>query len=135
MAKELIEEGGELEALLVCLGGGGLLAGCALSARALSPSCRIIGVEPELADDGARSFHSGTLHSVHNPPTIADGARTPSLGQLNFEIIRALVDDVVTVSERGIVEAMRFLWERMKLVVEPTGALAVAALLDGSPRL
>jgi threonine dehydratase len=129
--RELIEDAGPLDLLLVCLGGGGLLSGSALSARALSPACRVVGVEPARADDGARSFHTGTLHRVHNPPTIADGARTPCLGELTFPLIRELVDDVVTVSEEAIVEAMRFLWERVKLVVEPTGALALAALTSG----
>jgi threonine dehydratase len=131
VARELLLEVGELDLLLVCLGGGGLLSGCALAARALAPDCRVVGVEPELADDAARSFRSGTLHTVENPPTIADGARTPSLGHLTFPLVLDLVDDVVTVSERAIVAAMRFLWERMKLIVEPTGALAAAALLDG----
>jgi threo-3-hydroxy-L-aspartate ammonia-lyase len=128
--KELIEDAGELDLLLVCLGGGGLLSGSALSARALSPGCRVVGVEPELADDAARTFRTGTLQSVHNPPTIADGARTPSLGQITMPLVLELADDVVTVSERAIVQAMRFCWERLKLVVEPTGALALAALLD-----
>jgi threonine dehydratase len=128
--KELIEDAGELDVLLVCVGGGGLLSGSALAARALSPACRVIGVEPELADDAARTFRTGRLQTVHNPPTIADGARTPSLGKLTMPLVLALADDVVTVSERAIVEAMRFCWERLKLVVEPTGALALAALLD-----
>ena len=130
-ARELLEEVAGLDLLLVCLGGGGLLSGCAIAARALAPACRIVGVEPALADDAARSFHTGTLHTVENSPTIADGARTPSLGRLTFPLVLDLVDDVVTVSERAIVSAMRFLWERQKLVVEPTGALAAAALLDG----
>jgi threonine dehydratase len=128
--KELIEDAGELDLLLVCLGGGGLLSGSALAARALSPSCEVVGVEPELADDAARTFRTGKLQTVHNPATIADGARTPSLGKLTMPLVLELCDDVVTVSERAIVEAMRFCWERLKLVVEPTGALALAALLD-----
>ena len=131
VARELIADAGPLDLLLVCLGGGGLLSGSALSARALAPGCRIVGVEPELADDGARSFHTGTLHRVRDPPTIADGARTPCLGELTFPLIRELVDDVVVVSEQAIVDSMRFLWERVKLVVEPTGALALAALVSG----
>ena len=130
-ALELIREVGELDLLLAPCGGGGLLSGTALAAHELSPRCRIVGVEPELADDAARSFRSGKIESVHNPPTIADGARTPSLGERNFEIIRSLVDGLVTVSEESIVEAMRFYWERMKLVVEPTGAVALAALFEG----
>jgi threonine dehydratase len=129
-AVELLEDVGPLDVLLVCCGGGGLLSGCALAARALHPTCRVVGVEPALADDATRSFHSGVLHTVHNPPTIADGARTPSLGVLTFPLVRRYVHDMVTVEEDEIVRAMRFLWERLKLVVEPTGALAAAALLE-----
>jgi threonine dehydratase len=130
-AKELLEDAGGLDLLLVCCGGGGLLSGSALAARRLSPRCRVVGVEPELADDAARSFRSGVLQSVDNPPTIADGARTPSLGSLTFPLVRAHVDDMVTVSDDDLVRAMRFVWERMKLVVEPTGVLALAAALAG----
>jgi threonine dehydratase len=130
-AKELIEEVGELDVLLVCCGGGGLLSGSALAARRLSPRCRVIGVEPELADDATRSFRTGVLHTVNNPPTIADGARTPSLGKLTFPLVRANVDDMVTVSDDDLVRAMRFVWERMKLVVEPTGVLGLAAACSG----
>jgi threonine dehydratase len=130
-AKELIEEVGELDLLLVCCGGGGLLSGCAIAAHALSPSCRVIGVEPKRADDATRSFYAKTLQTVENPDTIADGARTPSLGTLTFPLILYYVDDMVTVSEAAILRAMFFLWERLKLVVEPTGALATAALLEG----
>ncbi len=130
-AKELFEEVGELDLLLVCCGGGGLLSGSALSARALSPRCRVIGVEPELADDATRSFRTGTLHTVSNPRTIADGARTPSLGRLTFPLVRQHVDDMVTVSDDDLVHAMRFAWERMKLVVEPTGVLGLAAAFRG----
>jgi threonine dehydratase len=126
-AKELLEEVGELDLLLVPCGGGGLLSGSALSARALAPRCRVVGVEPELADDATRSFRTGTLHTVSNPPTIADGARTPSLGKLTFPLVRQNVDDMVTVSDDDLVRAMRFVWERMKLVVEPTGVLGLAA--------
>ena len=129
--KELLEEVGELDLLLVPCGGGGLLSGCALSARRLSPGCRVVGVEPEAADDATRSFKTGTLHTVHNPPTIADGARTPSLGKLTFPLVRENVDDMVTVSDDALIRAMRFVWERMKLVVEPTGVLALAAALEG----
>jgi threonine dehydratase len=130
-AKELLEEVGELDLLLVCCGGGGLLSGSALAARALCPGCRVIGVEPELADDATRSFRTGTLHSVSNPSTIADGARTPSLGTLTFPLVRQNVDDMTTVSDDDLVRAMRFAWERMKLVVEPTGVLGLAAALAG----
>lgn len=128
-AKELFEEVGELDLLLVPCGGGGLLSGSALSARALAPRCRVIGVEPELADDATRSFRTGTLHTVSNPPTIADGARTPSLGKLTFPLVRQNVDHMATVSDDDLVRAMRFAWERMKLVVEPTGVLGLAAAL------
>jgi len=131
-ARELFDTAGPLDVLLVCCGGGGLLAGSALAARALAPACRVIGVEPALADDATRSFHSGHLQTVHNPDTIADGARTPSLGSITFPLILRYVDAMVTVSEDAIRKAMHFLWERMKLVVEPTGALALAALLDGT---
>ncbi len=126
-AKELFDDVPDLELLLVPCGGGGLLSGSAIVARSLCPSCKVIGVEPELADDATRSFRTGTLHTVTNPPTIADGARTSSLGTLTFPLVRQYVDDMVTVSEEDIVASMRFLWERMKLVVEPTGALAFAA--------
>jgi threo-3-hydroxy-L-aspartate ammonia-lyase len=130
-AKELIEGVGELDLLLVCCGGGGLLSGCAIAAKTLSPQCKVIGVEPERADDATRSFHSKTLHTVHNPDTIADGARTPSLGKITFPLVLKYVDDMVTVSEDAIKRTMYFLWERMKIVVEPTGVLAAAALLEG----
>lgn len=131
-AKELIEEAGPLDLLLVPCGGGGLLSGSAITVDALAPGCRVVGVEPALADDATRSFKTGTLHVVSNPETIADGARTPSLGSLTFPLVRAHVDDMVTVSEEAIVSAMFYLWERMKLVVEPTGALAAAALFEGA---
>ena len=130
-AKELIEEAGELDLLLVCCGGGVLLSGCAIAANHLSPNCRIIGVEPAVADDATRSFHSKTLQTVHNPNTIADGARTPYLGKLTFPLVLHYVHDMVTVSEAAILSTMFFLWERMKIVVEPTGTLAAAALLEG----
>jgi len=130
-AKELIEEVGELDLLLVCCGGGGLLSGCAIAAKTLSPRCKVVGVEPEKADDATRSFHTKTLHTVRNPDTIADGARTPSLGKITFPLVLKYVDDMATVSEDAIKRTMYFLWERMKIVVEPTGVLAAAALLEG----
>jgi len=130
-ARELLEETGSLDLLLVPCGGGGLLSGSALSARALSPGCRVVGVEPELADDAMRSFRTGTLQTVSNPNTIADGARTPSLGALTFPLVRRNVDEMATVSDDDLVRAMRFVWERMKLVVEPTGVLGLAAALAG----
>lgn len=130
-ALELIEEVGELDLLLVCCGGGGLISGCAIATKALLPKCKVIGVEPEQADDATRSFRSKTLQSVENPNTIADGARTPSLGEITFPLVLNYVDDMVTVSEEAIVRTMFFLWERLKIVVEPTGVLAAAALLEG----
>jgi len=130
-AKELIEEVGELDMLLVCCGGGGLLSGCAISTKTLSPNCRVVGVEPAQADDATRSFHTKTLQTVHNPDTIADGARTPSLGQLTFPLVLHYVDDMVAVSEEAILRTLFFLWERLKIVVEPTGVLAATALLEG----
>jgi threonine dehydratase len=130
-ALELFEDAGPLDLLLVPLGGGGLLSGSALAARHLSPACRVIGVEPEAGDDGARSFRSGRIERVEDPRTIADGARTPSLGPLTFDLIRRHVHDVVTVPDSELVRAMRFVWERMKLVVEPTGVLGLAAALGG----
>ena len=128
---EMHAQGGDLDMLLVPCGGGGLLSGTAVAARAVMPDCRVIGVEPELADDAARSFKTGVLQTVRNPPTIADGTRTPSLGRLTFPLIQDHVDDFATVSEAAIREAVRFLFYRLKLVVEPSGALGVAALLGG----
>jgi threonine dehydratase len=128
--KELIEATGELDTLFVSLGGGGLLAGAALAARQLSPRCRVIGVEPEAGNDGQQSFRAGHIVRIPVPHSIADGALTTYLGEHNFPIIRALVADVVTVSDAMLVEAMRFFAERMKLVVEPTGCLGAAAALS-----
>jgi len=131
-ALELFEEVNSLDTLLVPCGGGGLLSGSAIAARGMGPACQVIGIEPELADDATRSFQTGTLHTVENPPTIADGTRTPSLGkQVTFPFVLKYVDDMKTVSEAAIVEAVKFLFYRMKLVVEPSGALGVAALLSG----
>ncbi|MDY6902768.1 MAG: threo-3-hydroxy-L-aspartate ammonia-lyase, partial [Cyanobacteriota bacterium] len=130
-ALELIQEVGELDLLLVCCGGGGLISGCAIVAKSLLPNCRVIGVEPAQADDATRSFYSKTLQFVDNPKTIADGARTSSLGKITFPVILEYVDDMATVSEEAIIRTMFFIWERMKLVVEPTGVLAAAALLEG----
>ena len=117
--------------LLVPCGGGGLLSGCAIAAKHLSPGCRVIGVEPAAGDDGLRSFRSGKLESIGLPDTIADGARTMSLGKLTFALIRRHVDDFLTVTDEELLKWMFFLWERMKIVVEPTGMLAAAALLEG----
>jgi len=129
---ELLQDVGSLDTLLVCCGGGGLLSGCALAAEALAPDCSVIGVEPATANDAERSFETGTLHEVEHPDTIADGARTRHLGKVTFPLVLEYVDDVVSVSDEAILRAMHLLWERMKIVVEPTGALATAALLEGA---
>jgi len=126
-AKELLEETGPLDALFVCLGGGGLLSGSALAARALAPDCKIYGVEPEAGNDGQQSFRSGAIVHIDTPKTIADGAQTQHLGRITFEIIRRDVDDVLTASDAELVESMRFFAARMKMVVEPTGCLGFAA--------
>jgi threo-3-hydroxy-L-aspartate ammonia-lyase len=128
---ELIEEVGPLDVLLAPLGGGGLLAGCALAAKALSPDCQIVGVEPEAGNDGQQSFRKGEVVRIPVPKTIADGAMTTSLGAHTFAVIRALAEDIVAVPDPMLVEAMRFFLERMKIVVEPTGCLAAAAALNG----
>ena len=131
-AFELLEKTQSLDMLLVPCGGGGLLSGSAIAAKNMAPACRVIGIEPELADDATRSFQSGTLHTVKNPPTIADGTRTPSLGkQVTFPLVLKYVDDMQTVTEEAIIAAVKFLFYRMKMVVEPSGALGVAALLSG----
>jgi threonine dehydratase len=126
--KELFEEVGELDALYVCLGGGGLLSGAALAARALSPSCRIYGVEPKAGDDGLQSLRTGSIVHIDTPATIADGAQTQHLGTLTFEIIRREVDDIHTATDEELVEAMRVFAATLKIVVEPTGCLAFAAV-------
>jgi threonine dehydratase len=131
-AKELFEEVGELDILLVCLGGGGLLAGSALAARALSPSCRVIGVEPEAGNDGQQSLREGSIVHIAVPRTIADGAMVTHIGEHNFEVIRRQVDEIVTVSDAQLVQTMAFFAERMKMIVEPTGCLAAAAALHGA---
>jgi threonine dehydratase len=129
-ALEMFEELEHLDMLLVPCGGGGLLSGSAIAAKGMNPKCQVIGVEPELADDANKSFYTKQLHRVINPPTIADGTRTPSLGKLTFPLILEYVDEMRTVSEAAIMEAVRFLFYRMKIVVEPSGALGVAALLS-----
>jgi len=126
-AKELFEEVGALDALFIPLGGGGLLAGSALSTRALSPGCKLYGVEPEAGNDGQRSFHSGAIVHIDTPRTIADGAQTQHLGSFTFPIIRREVDDVLTATDKQLVDCMRFAASRMKLVIEPTGCLGLAA--------
>lgn len=129
-AAELMEDVGDFDVILAPVGGGGLLAGTALSAKLMSKKTRVIGVEPAMADDAARSFAAGHIIPSQNPMTIADGLLT-SLGQLNFPIIRECVDDILTVSEESIIRAMRFVWERGKQLIEPSAAVPVAALLDG----
>ncbi|KRC03280.1 threo-3-hydroxy-L-aspartate ammonia-lyase [Duganella sp. Root198D2] len=126
-AKELFEEVGELDYFFVCLGGGGLLSGSALATRALSPRCKLYGVEPEAGNDGQQSFRSGAIVHIDTPKTIADGAQTQHLGSLTFPIIKRDVDDILTVSDAELVDAMRFFASRMKIVVEPTGCLGFAA--------
>lgn len=128
---ELFDQVKDLDVLLAPCGGGGLLSGCALAARHHAPDCTVIGVEPEAGDDATRSFYSGELQTVENPDTVADGARTPYLGEVTFPLVLEHVDEMVTVSDAALVRAMHLLWERMKIVVEPTGALGAAALLDG----
>ncbi|MET0540944.1 MAG: threo-3-hydroxy-L-aspartate ammonia-lyase [Variovorax sp.] len=125
-AKELIEEVGPLDALFVCLGGGGLTSGCALAARALSPHCKVYGVEPEAGNDAQQSLRKGEIVHIETPRTIADGAQTQHLGAYTFGIIRRDVTDILTVSDAQLVDSMRFFAERMKMVVEPTGCLAWA---------
>jgi threonine dehydratase len=129
-AKELIEDAGEFNIILAPVGGGGLLSGTAISAKHLLPGCKVIAAEPIGADDAFRSFRAKQLIPSHNPITIADGLLT-SLGERNFAIITDNVDDIVTVSEEAIVEAMRLIWERMKIIVEPSSAVPLAAIIEG----
>ena len=134
-ALELFEEVGELDALFVCLGGGGLLSGSALSAKAKSPQCKIYGVEPEAGNDVQQSFRQGERIRIPTPITIADGAQTPMVGAITFELIKKLVDDIHTVSDAQLIETMRFYAERMKMVVEPTGCLSLAAAVQSKESL
>jgi threo-3-hydroxy-L-aspartate ammonia-lyase len=130
-AHELFEQVGTLDLLLVPCGGGGLLSGSALAASVRSPQCRVVGVEPAAGDDATRSFRSKQLQTTDNPQTVADGARTPSLGSLTFPLILQHVSDMTTVEDGALLRAMFYLWERLKLIVEPTGALGAAAALEG----
>jgi threonine dehydratase len=132
VALELLEQSGPLDLLLVCVGGGGLIAGCATALAALSPDTSVIGVEPEAGDDTKRSLEAGERVRIPVPRTIADGQQIPIPGELTFEIVRRLVDGVALASDPEIVEAMRFLFERLKTVAEPSGACALAALLAGT---
>jgi threo-3-hydroxy-L-aspartate ammonia-lyase len=132
---ELIDEVGPLDSLFVCLGGGGLLSGSALAAKALSPGCKIYGVEPEAGNDGQQSFRQGSIVRIEVPKTIADGAQTQALGSYTFEIIRRDVTDILTASDAELIESMRFFFNRMKIVVEPTGCLGFAAVRAQAQRL
>jgi threonine dehydratase len=130
-ALELLQDTGPLDLLLVCVGGGGLIAGCAVAAHALSPGIEVIGVEPEAGNDTQQSLALGRIVHIDTPKTIADGAQTQHSGMLTFPVIQRLARGIVTVSDEQLVRTMRFFAERMKLVVEPTGCLAAAALLEG----
>jgi threo-3-hydroxy-L-aspartate ammonia-lyase len=133
-ALELFEETGPLDALFVCLGGGGLMSGCLLAASAMSPDCAVYGVEPEAGDDIRQSLAAGRIIQIPVPRTIADGAMTTRAGELTFAIIRERARGILTAPDRRLVELMRFFAERMKMVVEPTGCLAAAAAFDEAPR-
>lgn len=132
VALEMFEQAGPLDVLVTPLGGGGLLSGCAVAAKGLNPDCLLYGVEPEAGNDGQQSFRSGEIVTIDTPRTIADGAQTLSLGDLTFPIIRRDVEDILTASDAELVETMRFFVERMKVVVEPTGCLAAAAVMSGA---
>ena len=132
VALELLAAVPDLDLLLVPLGGGGLLSGCAIAARALNPAIRIVGVEPEAGNDGQQSLRAGRIVSIPVPKSIADGAVTTALGEYTFPVIAELVDDIVTVSDAALIDAMRFFAERMKLIVEPTGCLGAAAAFSGA---
>ena len=131
-ALELLQEVGDLDTLIVCLGGGGLISGCAVAAKHLNPKIRVIGVEPEAGNDAQQSKRAGVIVKIDTPKTIADGAQTQFVGQLTFPIIQELVDEIVTVSDAQLIEAMRFAASRMKMVIEPTGGLAMAAAMQGA---
>jgi len=130
-ALELVDEVGPLDALLVCVGGGGLISGCAVAARARLPGITVVGVEPEAGNDTQQSLARGEIVHIDVPHTIADGAQTQASGALTFPVIQALVQRIVTVSDAQLVRTMQFFAQRMKQVVEPTGCLAAAALLEG----
>ena len=130
-ALELIEDAGPVDVLLVCVGGGGLISGCAVATKHALPQCRVIGVEPEAGNDVQQSLRRGEVVRIDVPQTIADGAQTQAPGRFTFPVIKALVDDVLTVTDQQLISTMRFFAERMKMVVEPTGCLAAAAILEG----
>ena len=131
-ALELLQEVDQIDTLIVCLGGGGLISGCAVAAKHLNPKIRVIGVEPEAGNDAQQSKAAGKIIKIETPKTIADGAQTQAVGNLTFPVIQALVDDIVTVSDAQLIEAMRFAASRMKMVIEPTGGLAMAAAMQGA---
>ncbi len=133
-ALELIEDAGPLDALIVCAGGGGFLSGCAVAAKHLLPGIEVFGAEPERGNDMQQSLRSGKIVHIDVPRTICDGQQTQSPGKHPFEVIQALVTDVLTVPDPVVVEAMRFVFERMKLVLEPSGACALAALMHHRER-
>lgn len=131
-ALEFVNDVPDLDTLLVSCGGGGLLSGCAIAAKGVNPAIQVIGIEPEVADDATQSFNTQQLVTIHNPPTIADGTRTPSLGEnYTFPLILEHVDAMQTVNEDAIKEAVRFAFYRLKLVIEPSGVLGIAALMSG----
>ncbi len=129
-AWELIDQAGPLDLVLCPVGGGGLLAGTALAVKGKLPKCHVIGVEPEAADDARRSLLAGAILPSNDPKTVADGLRT-SLGERPFSVIRRQVDAIVTATEAEVIDAMRFVWERLKIIVEPSGAVPVAPVLGG----
>jgi threonine dehydratase len=129
-AKELIEETGPLDFLLVPVGGGGLISGCAIAAKHLSPGCRVVGVEPAAGNDVALSFQQKKIIKIDVPDTIADGARTQAPGDVTFPLILQNVDEMLTVTDEELLRAMFTLWERLKTIVEPTGALGACALFE-----
>src|ERR671934_2854116 len=129
-AKELLEETGPLDMLLVPCGGAGLLSGCAIAARELAPNCHVVGVEPAAGDDVTQSFRAGRIVTIAVPDTIADGARTTAPGSVTFPLVQRYVNEMVTVTDAELLGAMFWLWERMKIIVEPTGALGYAALMS-----
>jgi len=130
VAKELIDEVGELDMLFVPLGGGGLISGCATVVKSMLPNCAVIGVEPEAGNDAQLSFRAGEIKKIDVPKTIADGAQNQFVGKNNFPVIQELVDDVITVSDKELVESMKFFASRMKIVVEPTGCLSAAGVFS-----
>jgi threo-3-hydroxy-L-aspartate ammonia-lyase len=131
-AKELIEDAGPLDVLIVCLGGGGLISGCAVAAKHLNPNIRVIGVEPQAGNDAQQSKRAGQIIKIDTPKTIADGAQTQAVGRNTFPVLQQLVDEIVTVSDAQLIEAMKFAAARMKMVIEPTGGLAMAAAMQGA---